>query len=150
MESMQFFLAVFGWPSHRWKSSQWGPITTFFPYFHVFSSFFTFSTRSHIKLFNLKKCRSKSRSSVAPSPIGAPQTPKSYRATLTIFTDNLTDNPFCPSCGNSLETLTYFLFECPFYLQQRSILIHQLSPLLTYMNEQFNLSILKLYKYSYM
>ena len=32
-----------------------------------------------------------------------------------LFTYNITDNPFCPSCGNSLETLAHFLFECSFY-----------------------------------
>ena len=49
-----------------------------------------------------------------------------------LFTYNITDNPFCPSCGESLETLSHFLFECPLYSQQRSILLKDLTALITH------------------
>ena len=58
-----------------------------------------------------------------------------------LFTYNITDNPFCPSCGESLECLLHFLFECSCYSQQRCILLNDLKTLFTHININFNLTL---------
>ena len=60
-----------------------------------------------------------------------------------LFTYSITDNPFCPSCGESLETLSHFLFECPLYSNQRSILLNDLTVLIhvTNIKQDFNLTL---------
>ena len=56
-----------------------------------------------------------------------------------LFTYNITDNPFCQTCGQHVETLSHFLFECLMYTQQKTIMINDLSVLLAYANRTFNL-----------
>ena len=58
-----------------------------------------------------------------------------------LFTYNITDNPFCASCGQSLETLNHFLFECLKYSQHRLTLMNELSLLILYANDLFHLNI---------
>ena len=58
-----------------------------------------------------------------------------------LFTYNITDNPFCLSCGESLETLFHFLFECPLYSQQRSILLKDVTALITHVNQDLNVTL---------
>ena len=41
-----------------------------------------------------------------------------------LFKYNLTDNPFCPACGDFFETTDHYFFECSHYaVQRRSLLI---------------------------
>ena len=58
-----------------------------------------------------------------------------------LFTYNITDNPFCPSCGQNVETHSHFLFECSLYSQQRYTMLNDLKMLITHVNIQFNLQI---------
>jgi len=58
-----------------------------------------------------------------------------------LFTYNITDNPFCPSCGECVETLAHFLFECSFYSHQRYIMINDLKIMETYINDNFNFNL---------
>ena len=58
-----------------------------------------------------------------------------------LFTYNITDSPFCPSCGQSLETISHFLFECPQYSQQRSILLNDLTALITHIKQVHNVTL---------
>ena len=43
-----------------------------------------------------------------------------------LFIYNIIDNPFCPSCGDTLETLKHFFLECPAYRLVRVTLIDDL------------------------
>jgi hypothetical protein len=52
-----------------------------------------------------------------------------------LFTYNIIDNPFCPSCGNCIETLSHFLFECSLYAPQRNILMSDLATLSARFND---------------
>ena len=44
-----------------------------------------------------------------------------------LFTFNINDNPFCPSCHDSLETANHFFMECPKYSDFREILMQEIS-----------------------
>jgi len=43
-----------------------------------------------------------------------------------LYTYNINDNLFCPACGNSLETLVHFFFECICYAALRIVLFTEL------------------------
>ena len=44
-----------------------------------------------------------------------------------LFTCNIHDNPFCPSCHDSLETANHFFMECPKYSVFRESLMQDIS-----------------------
>ena len=58
-----------------------------------------------------------------------------------LFTYNITDNPFCSSCGESFECLLHFLFEYSSYSLQGCILLNDLTTLFTHININFNLTL---------
>ena len=43
-----------------------------------------------------------------------------------LFKYNLTDNPFCPSCGDSVETPIHYFIECSTHRANRQIMIQNL------------------------
>ena len=43
-----------------------------------------------------------------------------------LFKYNLTDNPFCPSCGESVETPIHYFIECNTHRANRQIMIQNL------------------------
>ena len=43
------------------------------------------------------------------------------------FKHNITDNPFCPSCGNFVETIDHYFLVCSTFVHERTILFHKLS-----------------------
>ena len=43
------------------------------------------------------------------------------------FSHNLTDNPFCPSCRDNIETVEHLFLICPVYEQERNILFNNMS-----------------------
>ena len=46
-----------------------------------------------------------------------------------LFKYNLTDNPFCPACGNSIETIEHYFFECIHYAAPRQSLLNDIAGL---------------------
>jgi hypothetical protein len=46
-----------------------------------------------------------------------------------LFNYNLIDNPFCPACGNFIETTDHYFFECGNYAAPRQSLLNQISGL---------------------
>jgi len=44
-----------------------------------------------------------------------------------LFSHNISDNLFCPSCGNFLKTIHHFLFECVSYYNYRAALLSDLN-----------------------
>ena len=42
---------------------------------------------------------------------------------ITTFNYNLTDNPFCPSCNDSIETPLHFFLECNTHHAHRQIML---------------------------
>ena len=57
------------------------------------------------------------------------------------FTYNIIENPFCPSCGDHIENLKHFLFECNTYCQPRTILLNSITALCDYVSHDFNISL---------
>ena len=43
-----------------------------------------------------------------------------------LFTHNIIDNPFCPSCGDCIETSLHFFFFCRCYKECRAILLREI------------------------
>jgi len=58
-----------------------------------------------------------------------------------LFCYNIIDNPFCPACGECLETLSHYLFECPSYLPHRLIMFNDIQILVAEINHYFGLRI---------
>jgi len=48
-----------------------------------------------------------------------------------LFSYNLSDNPFCPSCGLEIETLEHLLFDCSVYSVHRVVLLFNLGQILS-------------------
>ena len=46
-----------------------------------------------------------------------------------LFKYNLIDNPFCPACGNSIETTEHYFFECIHYAAPRQSLLNDIAGL---------------------
>ena len=46
-----------------------------------------------------------------------------------LFKYNLIDNPFCPACGNFIETTDHYFFECENYAAPRQSLLDDISGL---------------------
>ena len=46
-----------------------------------------------------------------------------------LFRYNLTDNPFCPSCGEEIETTLHYFLTCRSYETPRQTLLHNLEML---------------------
>ena len=46
-----------------------------------------------------------------------------------LFRYNLTDNPFCPSCGEEIETTLHYFLTCRTYEIPRRTLLHSLEML---------------------
>ena len=46
-----------------------------------------------------------------------------------LFIYNLIDNPFCPACGNSIETTEHYFFECIHYAAPRQSLLNDIAGL---------------------
>ena len=51
------------------------------------------------------------------------------------------ENPFCPSCGDHIENLKHFLFECNTYCEPRTILLNSIAALCDYVSHEFNISL---------
>jgi hypothetical protein len=58
-----------------------------------------------------------------------------------LFCYTIIDNPFCPACGECLETLSHYLFECPSYLPHRLIMFNNIQVLVAELNLYFGLRI---------
>ena len=58
-----------------------------------------------------------------------------------LFTYNIADNPFCPACGNFVETLSHYLFICASYSAQRTVFMNDMNALIDVVNIYFNLTI---------
>ena len=58
-----------------------------------------------------------------------------------LFTYNITENPFCPTCGDHVETLSHFLFTCVSYSAQRIIFMNDINSLINAVNISSNLSL---------
>jgi len=43
-----------------------------------------------------------------------------------LFTYEIINNPFCPTCADSVETLVHFFLHCPSYTVQRALLVSDL------------------------
>ena len=55
-----------------------------------------------------------------------------------LFKYNIIDNPFCPSCGDEIETAEHFFLDCKIYIQNRQKMLtslFKLNPSLTLMNK---------------
>ena len=55
-----------------------------------------------------------------------------------LFTYNIIDNPFCPICGDEIENLKHFLFDCVKYCEPREILAIKITALLNGINQLYN------------
>ena len=58
-----------------------------------------------------------------------------------LFTYNISDNPFCPSCGDYPETLSHYLFDCHVYSTQRALLLKELNDLSNAVNTDFHVAL---------
>ena len=44
-----------------------------------------------------------------------------------LFKYNLMDNPFCPACGNSIETTDHYFFKCNHHAAPRQSLLNEIA-----------------------
>ena len=44
-----------------------------------------------------------------------------------LFKYNLIENPFCPACGNFIETTDHYFFECEYYAAPRQSLLNAIT-----------------------
>ena len=58
-----------------------------------------------------------------------------------LFTYNIIENPFCQSCGEQIENLKHFLFECAMYCEPRVTLLNSITALCDYVNLEYNISV---------
>ena len=58
-----------------------------------------------------------------------------------LFTYNISENPFCPSCGDYPETLSHYLFDCHVYSTQRALLLKELNDLSNAVNTYFHVAL---------
>ena len=58
-----------------------------------------------------------------------------------LFTYNITNNPFCPSCGDFVETLSHYIFIRASYSAQRIVFMDDMNALTDAVNIYFNLTI---------
>ena len=56
-----------------------------------------------------------------------------------LFTYNIIDNPFCPSCGDKIENLNHYLFECDAYSVPRVTLFADLTALCDEISRLYNI-----------
>ena len=56
-----------------------------------------------------------------------------------LFTYNIIDNPFCPSCGDKIENLNHYLFECDAYSLPRVTLFADLTALCDEISRLYNI-----------
>jgi hypothetical protein len=55
-----------------------------------------------------------------------------------LFTYNIIDNPFCPSCGNNIENFKHYLFDCNLYSVHRETLFANLTALRDDINQLYH------------
>jgi len=61
-----------------------------------------------------------------------------------LFKYNVIDNPFCPACGNSFETLQHYFIECATYHDYRLVLFADIQHALDSVVSESDLSNLNL------
>ena len=58
-----------------------------------------------------------------------------------LFRYNIIDNPFCPSCGDEIETLSHFFFKCKSYSAQRVVLLKDITQTIDLLQIELHLGI---------
>ena len=54
-----------------------------------------------------------------------------------LFTYNIIENPFCPMCGDEIENLKHFLFDCVKYCEPRENLAIKITALFNVINQLY-------------
>ena len=54
-----------------------------------------------------------------------------------LFTYNIIENPFCPMCGDEIENLKHFLFDCVKYCEPRENMAVKITALFKFINQLY-------------
>ena len=58
---------------------------------------------------------------------------------IHLFRYQFSDNPFCPSCNNELETISHYFLFCTCYVAPRTVLFEKMIMLITDWNSMKNI-----------